>query len=230
MFKNIFDSIKEKIMSYLWARSELGRNLNSYNENFFFSEANILNSFSEKKKYELMGKLYKEVIGITSSENSLLDLRNKLVEYVLEYAQIQVICLTLKDKEESIHSEYVSGQLYPFIQKLAGSIESLEEYILKETPTDEELMQACNVKCTLLIYYINGLNVLRIDMDDHKKEDWLRPFILSMMIVYEDNFRKSINLPSLLKQNLDNLNHSTFMNVVRSGADNPYEVWLSEDV
>ena len=78
----------------------------------------------------------------------------------------------------------------------------------------------------MLLYYVNGLNIIRRDFGDFDDvKDWLQPFMKSMLIWDEDIWRGKMDLPSLLPNSLDALEHSTFMNMVVNGFKNPYFEW-----
>ena len=73
------------------------------------------------------------------------------------------------------------------------------------------------------------MNFVRCEMkDEDTAKDWLRPFVKSMLIWEEDGYRREIGLPSLLPDGLDGLRHSTFMNMVTNGHQNPFYEWEKE--
>jgi hypothetical protein len=63
------------------------------------------------------------------------------------------------------------------------------------------------------------------DRDPSPDKDWLRPFTTSMLIWSENFYRQKIGLPSLLRCDLDGPMHSTFLDIVVSGAKNPLFEW-----
>jgi hypothetical protein len=96
--------------------------------------------------------------------------------------------------------------------------------------SDEALIGYCNFLCAAYLYFFNGFNIIRMDMKDFesaKGRDWLRPFLTSMLIWSEETYRQKIGLLRLLPHDLDALRHSTFMQMVRDGHNNPLFEWKS---
>ena len=133
------------------------------------------------------------------------------------------------EKAEGEYSDcpYISGELYKHIQELSDHNEELKKLKWKtDGISDEELISVCNFKSALHIFYINGMNHVRCELKDMDTEkDWLHPFVKSMLIWEEDTYRGKIGLPSLLPDSFDAIRHSTFMNTVTNGHENPFYEW-----
>jgi len=189
----------------------------------------ILAGFSEARKQEIIGDFYGKVFALTQAENPFLTMREYIASYVCGYASFQVLCLKEEEKKEAFYSDcpYISGELYRHIQKLSEHNEELKKLKWKNNDlSTDELVYFCNARSALHLYYVNGMNMVRSELKDlDTGKDWLRPFIRSMLIWEEDIYRGKVELPSLLPDSLDALRHSTFMNMVTNGYENPHYEW-----
>ena len=211
-----------------FADSELGEQLTLLTRQYFYS-GQILSKISEKSKTKIIQRLYHEILDLPNNENPFLKLRELLVGYAFAFAQLQVLCLKEDEKTEVYYgdSEFISGELYHHIQKCAERVDELKELKWKDsTISDEELMDYCNGRCSILLFYLNGLNCVRKEFDDFDSEkDWFRPFIQAMLIWQEDTFRRDIGIDPLLADSMEGLKYSTFANLVQNGFKNPYYEW-----
>ncbi|GGY10517.1 hypothetical protein GCM10007160_42160 [Litchfieldella qijiaojingensis] len=229
MFSELINKFKERKAINEWRSSPLGIALENHSREYFYGENELLGGFSEEGKQNIIGDFYQKIIALSTDENAFLTYREQLATYVCEYASFQVLCLKEDEKKDSFYSDcpYISAELYKHTQILSEHNDLLKEHKWKNGEvSDEEFIALCNARCAVLLYCINGLNIVRIEFKDVIEEkDWLRPFIKSMLIWEEDTYRQKISLPSLLPNDLDGLWHSTFMNIVVNGAANPYYEW-----
>jgi len=79
-------------------------------------------------------------------------------------------------------------------------------------------------------YLMHCMNVVRADFDDVDlgAEDWFRPFMKSMLIVHEHDYRSKIGLPPLLPDEKLAQRHQTFFTYVVEGHRDPLSRWESE--
>lgn len=228
MIKEFLKRRKEKKAIREWQESEIGKSLSAHTREYF-NDIPKLASFDDEKKQKIISDFYGVVANIFASENSFLEMREALSSYVVEYARYRALCLNEADKEESFLSgcQYISGELYKHIDKIVGYNHELGELRWKWPDiSSEELVAFCNTRSLVVLYYLNGINYVRVELGDVDKEkDWLRPFMKSMLIWEEDNIRVKIGLPSLMPDSLDGLKHSTFMNMVTNGHKNPFYEW-----
>lgn len=229
MFSGLINKFKERKAINEWRSSPLGVALGNHSSEYFYGANELLGNFSEEGKQKIVGDFYQKIFALATDENAFHTYREQLASYVCEYASFQVLCLKDDEKKDSFYSDcpYISAELYKHIQKLSEHNDLLKEHKWKnEKASDEELVALCNARCAVLLYYINGLNIVRIEFKDVIEEkDWLRPFIKSMLILEEEMYRQTISLPRLLPNDLDGLWHSTFMNIVVNGAANPCYEW-----
>ena len=212
-----------------WKKSTLGQALALHTQEYFYGKVKSLSGMSEGEKQKLIGDFYGKVASINQAENPFLKLRELLATYVVEFSKLQVLCLTKEEKVEQFYADcpYISGELHLHIRALTDHNKELKELKWShEDLTDEELIGFCNGRSALLLYYMNGINVVRIEAKDrHNTKDWFKPFVRAMLIWDEDTYRSQIGLPSLLPGSLDALEYSTFMNMVVNGIENPLYAW-----
>lgn len=228
MIKEFFARRRENKAIRNWQRSNLGKALELHTKEYFTGYPR-LSSLSEETKNKITGEFYKKVFEITATENPFLAMREYLASLVVEFSELQVLCLTEEEKAESFYADcpYVSGKLYRHIDKAANFVDDLRELKWKNAEiSNSDCVSFCNSRCVLYLYYINGFNYIRSEFDDVDREkDWLQPFIKSMLIWSEEQIREKIGMDTLLPNRFDGLKYSTFMNLVVNGHKNPYFEW-----
>jgi hypothetical protein len=126
---------------------------------------------------------------------------------------------------------YISGELSQYIWQCADFNDDIARIIWEHPQcTDDELLSFANVNCAVLLYYLNGWNLVRVATKidppaQSADKDWFRPFIRSMLIYSEDTARKKLGLPRLCMDDIAPLRHSSFMIHVASGEANPLFEW-----
>jgi hypothetical protein len=167
------------------------------------------------------------------SPNPFLAFREELAGSTYAYAELQVLCLKPDERSDIHNSPYISGDLYPYIRRCKDHHEWIAR-VLWENPdiSDEDLIAMLNAQCVLFLYHMNGLNIIRglferRTLDDPK--DWFKPFVRSMLIFAENTHRGKLRLPSRCGEDFDgsirSLQHATFMDFVRTGAEQPLFAW-----
>lgn len=229
MLDTLLRKYNERKAIKAWNKSTLGQALALQAREYFYGEIRSLSGMSEKAKQKIIGDFYSKVFAIDQAANPFLQLRENIASYVIEFAKLQVLCLTPEEKADQFYSDcpYISGELRPHIRQLSDHNEELKQLKWShENLTDEELIAFCNSRSAVLLYYVNGMNMVRVDRGDNgDPKDWFKPFFRSMLIYEEDLCRGQINLPPLLPNSLDALRHSVFMNEVVNGAANPLYTW-----
>jgi len=228
MLSEFFYKRREKKALKKFFETSLGKSLVTHTSTYF-NDFPRLSSLSQEGKDRIITDLYQKIFDISQASNPLLALREALAEYVISHASYQVMCLTEADLEDGkfLDSPYISGQIYKHISNLADCNEELGK-IKWEYPevTDEELISYCNTRSLIMNYCVNGLNLVRFEFNDFSKnKDWFKPFVKSMLICEEAQLRESIKMPSLLPDEFDALKHSSFMNAVINGCENPLYEW-----
>ena len=231
MLKNFFRKRRAIKAIKEWKKSPVGQALANHTDAFLYGDT-LLSSHNDEYKKKIIYDFYQKVFSVPQAENPFIHLRELIASYVIRYAYFQVICLKETEKKASCYADcpYISAELYKNIKLIAAKHDVLCELKREDNDlTDEDLISICNAKSSLNLYYANGMNLVRADLNDlsptNPKKDWFRPFTTSMLIWEEDNIRKKIGLPSLLTDSSDAFKYSSFMNLVIKGHEKPYYEW-----
>jgi hypothetical protein len=229
MFDKLSRKFFDTIASTDWPASTLGHALALHTRENFHEDVGALSSLPDELKQTLIEGLYQEIDEICHSENPFLACRERLVNYVSEWAALQVLCLTEEEKPQAHYgdSPYISGELHHRLFDLIEHNRFIGERNLGSPfESKEEIIFALYARSAIFLYYANGLNMSRIQSGDSiEGKDWYQPLCTSMLISSEDQYRKKIELPSLLPELLDGPIHGLFAEFVVNGHINPYCEW-----
>jgi hypothetical protein len=222
-----------------WQTSPVGKSLQEYTDRYLSKET-ILGSHSEDLLRNLKEEMYGSVAVIYGAEDPFLKCREKLAEYVVTFADWQVLCLKPEEKlqpgdRDVRHSPYISGELHRHIGYCAQYNGGLADFIShNRQSTGDDLITWANARSCAFSYLMHCVNVVRADVNDcdlatATKADWFRPFVKSMLIWKEDDYRTKIGLPTLLPSLPVGLarHHSAFLTCVLEGAHDPLLHWES---
>ena len=212
-----------------WQTTEVGKILNK-STNFYLSKETILGGHSESFQKNLKEEMYGSAAAIYAAENPLLKCRETLASYVGSFADWTVLGLKPEEKDDVLLSPYISGDLHRHMRYCAQYSPGLADFIARnEHPTDEDFVAWANARSCAFKYLMNCMNVVRADVGDFdleilEKADWFRPFVKSMLILKEDEYRGAIGLPTLLPHGLW-ARHATFLKFVLEGVPDPLSHW-----
>ena len=224
----MLDYLKQRVAAWKWKRSPIGGALNIHTRHYFYGDT-ALASFKQENKEKLIMDFFGKVGAIGTGPNPIMACREALAEYTLLFAQLQVLCLKESEKAAQFYSDnpYVSGQLWRHVREAADHSDELAR-IKWETPdlTDEDLIDVANTRCALLLYYANGLNMVRMELGDMSEEkDWFRPFVEACLVNEEHLMREQLDLPTIIPGPLGSLVYATFLNYVVDGEQHPFFAW-----
>jgi hypothetical protein len=209
--------------------SVLEKALKDHVQEYFYS-GHALSGMKPENKERLVGELFTQLSAIEASPDPRMTLRERLAEYVLMFAQLQLLCLTEDEKAEHIFkdSPYISGRIHHHIVQAAEHVEDAAQLVWGQDgkATTEELMNFANARSAMMLFYVNGLNLARIVAGDtDAAKDWFKPFVEAMLVWKEHVLRMELGLPALLSDPRSGLSYSTFMNYVLNGEANPFFSW-----
>ncbi|HOO50820.1 MAG TPA: hypothetical protein PLK94_05970 [Alphaproteobacteria bacterium] len=226
MIGNMIQSFMAQRALRKWFSTPVGVAVKELAQKYFYGES-ILAGLSEETKNDRIVDLFRIFEAIEKSENQFLAYREQLASQAYAYAKYQVLCLTKDEKKEHPmfqDEKYISGELHKHIKEIADKKEEFQKIKWEndENLSDEDWISICNTRSALYLFYLNALNILRMQLNDYsEKKDWFKPLVRSMCIWAEDTYRSDIGLPSFLPGSLDGLKHSTFFNLVTNGHENP---------
>lgn len=210
------------------SQSSLGQILARHTAEYFNRNPR-LSAFSADNKAKIIAGFYRQIFNFAKAENPLLAMRKSLAAYAIAYARYQVLCLTEEEKAAAFYADspYISGELHKHIGAYADRDDEFGELQHEHAEiSDAELVSYCNTLGVLHLYFLNGINYAREQCGDVPQgNDWLLPFVESMLIWAEAQARRKIGLPELLPDISDALRHSAFTSFVVSGCQNPLLEW-----
>jgi hypothetical protein len=179
----------------------------------------------------LREELLTEVVKIHEAQDKVGLCRELLADAVLKRAKLEVLVqdATAEDVTGLRALGFVSGKLKPLVREIVEADTDLRQWMYGvAAQVDEET--AWNAVLTR--YWIDAwraevFNACRVALKDNNAlpgRDWYRPFLHAMCAWEEDNYRRLLELPSLLPNNADGieaLKYSTFLNFVLDGERYP---------
>jgi hypothetical protein len=209
--------------------SVLEKALKDHVQEYFYS-GHALSWIRPENKERLVGELFTQFSAIEASPDPRMTLRERLAEYVLLFAQLQMLCLTEDEKAEHIFkdSPYISGKIHHHIVQAAEHVEEAAQFVWGQDSkaTAEELMNFANTRTAVMLFYANGLNLVRISAGDtDAAKDWFKPFVEAMVVWQEHVLRMELGLPALLSDPLEGFIYGTFLDYVLDGDANPFFSW-----
>jgi len=212
-----------------FSQGQVGKQLKQVTDRYL-SESTILGSHSEGFQRQLIEEMYESTRSIYAAESPLKMCRDKMGAYAVSFADWQVLCLKrveIGGEDAMRQSPYISGRLYLHIRECAEYNADLTEFLSRNRDcTDDDLITCANARSCAFLYLMNCMNVVRGDVGDfdRAKPDWFRPFVRSILIWKEDDYRRRVGLPTMLPNELAR-HHSTFLTYVLEGVSDPLQQW-----
>jgi hypothetical protein len=228
MPQTLFEALKQRYALYKFKRTPVAGALRLHTQTYF--KDTLLRSMSWEAKEKHIGDFMRRVGAMFLTTNPFLAYREELASAAYAYADLQVLCLKPEEKTDVLDSPYISGELYRHLRALKDHHDEIAR-ILWQHPeiTDEELIATLNAETVLCLYHLNGLNIIRGEiehrvLDDPK--DWFKPLVKSTLIFAENHHRNQLGLPSLCDEiGIRALEHATLMDFVRNGHQQPLFEW-----
>jgi hypothetical protein len=173
-----------------------------------------------------------KLASIVSAPDPIMALRTALVEYVLLYADLQILSLTEVEKEGMFYgaNPYISGAIHHRVLEASGHVEEAATYSWQYGPVGpEEMMDFANTRSAIMLFYANGLNMCRIDAGDHDPaKDWFRPFVEASLVASEDRMRENLGMDRLVPGGVHALPYGIFFEYIVGGERNPFFKWTQD--
>lgn len=227
----LFVTAKAYWAGYKFKRSTLGQALALHTQDFFYN-GTALAHFSQANKDKLIADLYAKVVAIGGSEDPAAACRELLAEYVLHFAGLATLCLKEAEKADQFYAAnpYISGTIWHHIERAVENNEEMAQVKWANPDFDAaDLVAYANTRSALMLYYANGLNMVRMELGDRDpQKDWFRPFVEAMMVVQEDRQREKLGLEPLCPGEVRSLPYSLFLNFVVNGVPHPFFHWVRQ--
>jgi len=224
----IVDSVREYFTMRKFMKTPLAQALRHHTQTYFYGNT-ALTGFSEEAKERLIGGMTQQLGAAFEAENPIIAIREGLVGFTIQYARIQVLCLTEEEKADAFYagSPHISGELYKSIDDAAPHVEEVDQHRWEQEVGGQELIDFCNVRCAIYLYYMNAFNLARMELGDKTDPDWFRPLVEAQLVYEENTIRDKMGLPLTVGSMIDALAFSVMFNKVADGATNPYYEWCS---
>lgn len=223
--------IKEQIDLWRFKRTPIAQAIRAHTAEYFSLPS--LAATKDENRERIVADFCQRIALIYSSPNPVLACREALADYTVLFARLQVHCLTESEKADAFYSDnpYISGQLWRHIRETSDHHEELAQWKWEDPDlTDDDLVALANTRAALCLYYLNGINIVRMEMRDRGSEkDWFRPFVEAMLVNEEHQLREKVGLPVLVPDEiLGSLVYGGFVNYVLSSEQNPFFAWTRD--
>lgn len=224
----LFDSVRDFFEMRQFMKTPLAQALRAHTQEYFYGKT-VLTHFSEDTKEKLIAGMTSQMGAAFQSPNPALAIREGLVSFTIQYAQVQVLCLTEEEKADAFYAAnpYISGELHHRIDDAAEHVEELARYKWESEATGQDLIDFCNERCAIYLYYMNGFNIARRDLGDKTDPDWFRPLVEAQLVYEENTIRDKMGLPLTVRDMIEALAYSAMFNKAADGAVNPFYEWCS---
>lgn len=186
--------------------------------------------FSPETKAEIVQQILAEMELLLGQPDPIKAFRLRSLEYMMCSAQFDVLIM----QPDTVAFEMLSGELKPHLVQLAQKHKALEEYIygLNRTPvTQDELYDTFLMRYWVMHFRMSCYNFARRALGDFHKDmtkDWFRAAYISMCIWQEEDYRKTLGLPSLIGEDFnDSLKMIMFSSWIQRTEEGHQELRLA---
>jgi hypothetical protein len=223
MFSQLLGNIKKQRKLHSWRNSALGRAISEHTRNC----AKTWNHFKKEDKEQLAYEFNTRIFDVLSSSQPIIRCRQELVANVIAYTNLQVLCLTVQDKDNSDifnNMKRISSDLHDHIYKCTLCNDELNKYIEENGYNESALFGFVNNRCAIYRYHAFGFDIIRKSIEPATDRDWFFPLVQSSMIISESNYRKYLGLPAIVTA-IDSDCHSKFIDMALNGEQDPLLTW-----
>ncbi|MEQ1551282.1 hypothetical protein [Sphingorhabdus sp.] len=222
----LLGSIREYFERRKFQRTVFAQALKLHTQEYLHG-GTVLSSVSQETKERFVQELMQRIANCFQAENPAMAVREAIVEHVLGYAQLQVLCMTEEEKAQTFYSSnpYISGQLCHQIELAAEHVDEVARFKWESEANSQDLMDFCNTRCALHLYFMNAFNLARMELGDQTDPDWFRPLVEAQLVYEENTIRDKLALPLLTKDMIEALAYSVMWNKVMAGDANPFYEW-----
>jgi len=119
----LFDGVRAYHAGWKFRRSILGQALAAHTQEYFYNGI-ALSHFSQEAKNRLIADFYSQLVAIQQSENSALECRRLLAEYVLSFCALNVLSLKETEKADQFYAPnpYISGTIWRHVERAVENV------------------------------------------------------------------------------------------------------------
>jgi hypothetical protein len=207
-------------------RTPLARALRQHTQDYLHGDT-ILRDFSQANKEKFVAHLMSEMGAAFQSPNPAIAIREHLVAYTIQYANLQVLALNGAEKAQMFYAAnpYISGELHSHIDAAAEHVDELAKFKWQGGEEGQDLIQFCNVRAALYLYYMNAFNIARLEVGDKTEPDWFRPLVEAQLVYAENTIRDKLGLALTTEDMIEALAYWIMAENVAGGLADPYYEW-----
>lgn len=219
-------AIRDYFAVQKFKRTPLAQALRQHTQECLYGDT-VLRDFSEENKEKFVTDLMGQMGASFQSPNPAMAIRERIVAYTIQYADLQVLALNEAEKPQMFYAEnpYISGKLHIHIDEAAKHVEELAKFQWQGGEEGQDLIDFCNVRCAIYLYYMNAFNIARIELGDETKPDWFRPLVEAQLVYAENTIRDKMGLPLTTRSMTDSLTYWVMAENVVGGVPDPYFEW-----
>ena len=198
----------------------------------------VIQDFSKEMVQSTAAKMMEEIRKTANSQDPRMANRKRLVEFVYQYAQFQVLVMDpapAADPTGLRGQPGITGELKGHLVELTEKDKGLREFAhgLPENFTKDDLWNAVLARFRVSYAWAHVFHVLRSAYGDYNAapgKDWFQPFVVAMCSWQEHSYRQSLGLPSAfphsaLDPDAQAIIMSGFSNCVMTGVRYPDLEW-----
>jgi hypothetical protein len=222
----MFAAIKDYFVAQKFMRTPLAQALRQHTQDYLHGDT-VLRDFRQDNKEKFVAHLMSEIGAAFQSPNPALAVRERIVAYTIQYADLQVLALNEAEKPQMFYAEnpHISGELHGQIDAAAEHVDELAKFQWQGGEKGQDLIDFCNVRCAIYLYYMNAFNMARNELGDKTDPDWFRPLVEAQLVYAENTIREKMGLPLTTADMIDALAYWIMAENVVQGIADPYYEW-----
>ena len=219
----LFDILKPKKS---FENSVLGKALRAHVNDFFYNGTR-LSQFKEGNKRHLIDDMYQKLVDGQQSENPVMMLRETLADFVVAYSCMMVLALTEEEKTEVNYGRnpYISGMLHRHIDAAAEFVPELKRHKWESEKSGEDLVNFCNVRTTIYLFYMNAINMALMEIGDKTDPHWYGALVEATLVWQENRIRMEMDMPLTTPDEIAAMAYGSMMDRVVDGETAPFYDW-----
>ena len=194
----------------------------------------LRNFIGDEARDALARELFLEINAICNAFDPVAACRQKLASTMIKFASLQVLVIPPPpeaDPSDLRGQPGISGELTEHLVEIAEHNYELRTELCGATDaaTFDSIWESLQQSYWRSYWFLETFNAARLELGDCKAEhDWFMPFKHAACANYEDIYRREIELPPALDEDLASIAptaYSIFTDIVLSGAEDPDMEW-----
>jgi hypothetical protein len=222
----LVDGIRNFVAMRKFMKTPIAQALRLQTQEYSYG-GSMLSALTDQAKQRLINGMTQQLAGALQSPNPIMAIREGLIGFSYQYAQVHVLSLTEDEKSETFYAEnpYITGQLHHRIDEAAEHVEELAQHKWEAQASGQDLIDFANGRSIVYLYFMNAFNLARMEIGDKSDPDWFKPLVEADLVWVENTMREKLGLPLSVKDKFEALAYSSMSNMVENGSSNPFYEW-----